>query len=610
MRREEYFDRIDRKLESDLASTAVKLLTIDDLSRFPLRGPIPVGDGATVELSGTNELLYLVNEGEPVTPSTFEVIPLGIRSQTVAGGTDDFRVGRQAVGSVTYSIVVHLKDIARLDSAVQRGIVNYIVEQSANKRDALALPRYAEPTQPLFPNHRDFWSYAKVTDRFLVPQLEKKTRRTPLGLARSTRIAAPEGQRPDTVDLATRAGDSVSTNVLLRWPAHDDAEYKVVVNSGPTVIFADSIPDSELRLRPLNNASAYTWRVDAKVLDSNGNDSTFAVVRNASFRTRAVSPASLANANGEAGRPGYTLDASFSRIALTHELLYSESALGIPRFGIEFGFDDPVLSLFPYQSPAFTWGGMVLINASSEREDILDRNFLQLKIMGRSRFNSRSFSENMGAFKYLFTPLVPSESPRLNIAVPGYGFEILASKWWGLPYLNFHYTSGSDEYVNPVFPLGPDGNRYAFWSTVQWRGSMAFYFNLDSEPEFYLADVSGKRLNVVRLDIGLGTYNVARVDYDSVGGVAGRTGVVKSSRIQPYCAVEYVHASRVKTAFGAKAAYFDNRLTLMAWISLFKLGDHELRMEGTDIVGPFGRSRFEWETAGSALLQFRYRLGF
>jgi len=85
---------------------------------------------------------------------------------------------------------------------------------------------------------------------------------------------------------------------------------------------------------------------------------------------------------------------------------------------------------------------------------------------------------------------------------------------------------------------------------------------------------------------------------------------VKSSRIQPYLGVEYVHASRVKTAFGAKAAYFDNRVALTAWISLFKIGDHELRLEGTDIIGPFGRSRFEWERPGGALMQFRYRLGF
>jgi hypothetical protein len=56
--------------------------------------------------------------------------------------------------------------------------------------------------------------------------------------------------------------------------------------------------------------------------------------------------------------------------------------------------------------------------------------------------------------------------------------------------------------------------------------------------------------------------------------------------------------------------YFDNRMDLTMWISLFKIGYHELRLEGTQILGPFGRSRFEWESAGGTLMQFRYRLGF
>ena len=43
--------------------------------------------------------------------------------------------------------------------------------------------------------------------------------------------------------------------------------------------------------------------------------------------------------------------------------------------------------------------------------------------------------------------------------------------------------------------------------------------------------------------------------------------------------------------------------------SLFD-GYHELRLEGTQIMGPFGRGRFDWETTGGTLMQFRYRLGF
>jgi hypothetical protein len=508
MKREEYFDRIDRKLERDVAATGVKIASID-VDRFPLKGPIPTSDGMSVVLAplGTYELLYLVNEGDPSVPSQFEIVPLGIRSQTVAGATQGLRIGRQTVGGVTYAIIVHMKDIARLSVADQRKIVDYIVQESANNSDALFVPAPLNPMQPLFPNHRDFWSFAKVTSTFPVPVIEKNT-----------------GRRvPGEIRVAGKTG----------------------------------------------------------VPDPSGS-----------------------------GALGYTLDLSFSRIAATHEALYSEAALGIPGFGLEVGFDDPVLSLLAYQAPAIRWGGRLLLNTTGDKVDVLDRDFLELTIFGRSRFNAYEFGRDIGAFKYLFTPLVTAETPALNIAVPGYGFEVRTSKWWNLPYLTFYYAGGSTAYDDPVYSTGTGAGRYAYWSTVQWRGSMSFYFNLDSQPEYYIANGTGKRLNTIRLDLGVGTYNVACVRYDSLGGVMGKTGVVKSSRIQPYLAVEYAHASQVKTAFGANAAYFDNRLILGMWLSLFKIGNHELRLEGTDIVGPFGRSRFEWETSGSAFMQFRYRLGF
>jgi hypothetical protein len=508
MRREDYYNRIDRKLEKDLTSTRVIVLSIpdydpEDVERklsFPV-DTIWTSDGTRVVMHDEKSaaLLYVKNEGEPSAPASFDVIPLAIRSRQEAtqedsAAADSMRLGLAAKGLKSYPIKVHLKDIARLDVYKQRQIVDYIVERSAKgASDSLFIPEWIAPMSPVNPNHRDFWSYAKVTDRFLVPPLEGKDAKTSLG------------------------------------------------------------PPEFL---------------------------------------------------------GYTVDASFSKISLAHELLYSEDALGIPRFGIEVGFDDPILSLLPFQAPAVSYGAMLFFNSTSEQEDVLDRKYLQLKLMGRSRFNAKKFSEDMGAAKYIFTPLTSSDTPTLNIAVPGYGVEVMTSKLGSLPYLSVLYTAGSNAYENPVYAFGPANHRYAFWSTVQWRGSMAFYFNLDSEPEYFVADPSGKRLNIVRLDLGAGTYNVARVQYDSTGQIETKTGIVKSSRIQPYFAVEYVHASRTKTAFGAKATYFDNRVTLTAWISLFKLGYHELRLEGTDILGPFGRARFEWETTGNALIQFRYRLGF
>jgi len=77
----------------------------------------------------------------------------------------------------------------------------------------------------------------------------------------------------------------------------------------------------------------------------------------------------------------------------------------------------------------------------------LDKDFLELKLTcQRSRFNAHRFSGDLGAFKYPFTPLVSFEVPTLNVATPGFAFEIATSKWWNLPYLNFYLSSGSTEY--------------------------------------------------------------------------------------------------------------------------------------------------------------------
>jgi hypothetical protein len=320
--------------------------------------------------------------------------------------------------------------------------------------------------------------------------------------------------------------------------------------------------------------------------------------------------AETARAAAASARLGYSLDFSMSRITFAHELLYSEKALGIPGFGFEVNFDNPILSLLPYKNPAMTWGGRLLLNTTGDKKDVLDRGFLELKLLAKTRFDARKFHDGMGALRYLFTPLVSSESPTLNVAAPGFAIEVATSRLWNLPYLNFYISTGTDEYKDPYASYGEGKNKYAYWSTSQWRGSMSFYFNLDSEPEFYLADALRKRLNIVRFDIGVGTYNVSRIGYDTLGNVANRTGVIKTSRIQPYLSVEYVHASQVKTGFGIRSAYFDNRVLLSFWLSLFKLGYHELRLEGTNILGPFGRATYEWETSGGTMLQFRYRLGF
>ena len=609
MRREDYYLRIDRKIDRDIKATRIKVVPIDP-ETFPLQA-ILLADGREVDFrdGSPSQLYFLVNEGRADAPVNFEIIPVAIQRQQLVA-SDSALLGRTQMGERTFSTVLHLKDIARLGTAEQQAILGYIADNIALSRDVLEVPILGKTSQQVFPHHRDYWSYAKANSRYPVPLLDKeKSRKILSSREKNDRAAAaerPAGQsvvRQDSSPL-----DTVGTNVVLLWRhSTPPARYAVAVagdSAFANLRFRQTTSDTTMPLPFLENGSHYFWRVQLASADDTGGTTLFVKT----FTTRMPADARTESNGNE--RLGYALDFSLSKITFTHELLFSEHALGIPGFGVEIRLDDPLLSLLTYQAPAIAWGGRLLLNATGDKRDILDKDFLELKLLAKTRFNARQFYEDLGALKYPFTPLVSADQPSLNIATPGFAFEIATSKWWDLPYLNFSFSSGSTRFENPVSVFGPEGKHSAYWSTTQWRGSMAFYFNLDSEPEFYIPDGSRKRLNIVRLDLGVGTYNVSRADYDPEGKVLRTEGLVRSSRIQPYVSAEYVHASQVKTGFGGKLVYFDNRVTLTMWISLFKIGYHELRLEGTQIMGPFGRGRFDWETTGGTLMQFRYRLGF
>ena len=609
MRREDYYLRIDRKIERDMKATRIKVVPVNP-ETFPLQ-TILLSDGREVDFrdGSPSQLYFLVNEDRPDAPASFEIIPVAIQRQQLAA-SDSALLGRTHMGERTFSTVLRLKDIARLGTAEQQALLGYIADNIALSRDVLEVPIQGKTSQQVFPHHRDYWSYSKANSRYPVPLLEKeKSRKILPPKERNERVAAPE--HPAVQNIVRQDSsplDSVGPNVTLLWRhSTPPARYAVAVatdSAFTNIRFGQTTSDTTMPLPFLEHGTHYFWRVQLASADGTGETTLFVKT----FATR-MPPEARNESNGNE-RLGYALDFSLSKITFAHELLYSEQALGIPGFGVEIRLDDPVLSLLTYQTPAIAWGGRLLLNATGDKRDILDKDFLELKLLAKTRFNARRFYEDLGALKYPFTPLVSADQPSLNIATPGFAFEIATSKWWDLPYLNFMFSSGSTQFENPVSEFGPEGKHSAYWSTTQWRGSMAFYFNLDSEPEFYSADGTRKRLNIVRLDLGAGTYNVARADYDPEGKVLRTEPMIRSSRIQPYVAAEYVHASQVKTGFGGKLVYFDNRVTLTMWISLFKIGYHELRLEGTQIMGPFGRGRFDWETTGGTLMQFRYRLGF
>jgi hypothetical protein len=314
----------------------------------------------------------------------------------------------------------------------------------------------------------------------------------------------------------------------------------------------------------------------------------------------------------QANPSGISLDLSVSRIALSHSVLTSENALGVLSFGAEFSFADRVLNHHPFQSPVWTWGATVMFNLTGEAHDILDHDFFWLRALGKSKFDSRQafdFIANSG-LHFLFAPLMSYDQPLLNVT-PGATLEAGTSRLWNFPFfLSVYLSTGAKEYGDPVMTRGEGKGMRAYWSTIQWDATMTFFWNLDSDPDYFLHANHGSRLNQFRLDLGAGSYDVKDVEYDERQVPVSATPVIKGSRVQPLVAFEFTHASRRQTRFGARVRYFDNKIDVGTWLDLLKLGAHEVRLEAKYISSPIGRSRFAWETAGGTLIQLRYRVGY
>jgi hypothetical protein len=130
MRREDYYLRIDRKIERDMKATRIKVVPVNP-ETFPLQA-ILLSDGREVDFrdGSPSQLYFLVNESRPDAPASFEIIPVAIQRQQLAA-SDSGLLGRTQMGERTFSTVLRLKDIARLGTAEQQALLAYIADNIA-----------------------------------------------------------------------------------------------------------------------------------------------------------------------------------------------------------------------------------------------------------------------------------------------------------------------------------------------------------------------------------------------------------------------------------------------------------------------------------------------
>jgi len=299
-------------------------------------------------------------------------------------------------------------------------------------------------------------------------------------------------------------------------------------------------------------------------------------------------------AGAAAASAGYQFDISFSQLSFAHQAI--TDALGMLGFGFEAGFGDRVLNLVSYQAPYLSWGGRFLGNFSGNKKDLYTQPFFDLKVLVRSRVNTYKLMNHLTPGWY---PVVSLDKPKLNVT-SGATIDLSVAKFLGVPFVNFYYSVGNSDFKGPYVTQRLDGIDNAYFSTSQLETSLSFYWNADASMQ-----------NLFRIDVGAGAYDIWQVRYDNKGEPKDESKIASWGRVQPLIALDYTRLSPgQRTLFGAQLRFFDNRVTLKAWLKLLKIDIHELRLESIYISSPIGRSMEAWENGSGTFMQLRYRLGF
>jgi hypothetical protein len=296
-----------------------------------------------------------------------------------------------------------------------------------------------------------------------------------------------------------------------------------------------------------------------------------------------------------------------SKVTVSHSFLTSSTWLGLRGFGFEAGLnEDEVLNFLTYQTPYFNVGTRFLLTFPSESADLRKANFLDLRILLRkSRGNTGYYVRRVSDSGPFFSVPVP----KVNVT-SGATFSLATSvlrlfDWPPLPPLNLYFSVGSNDFANPH--LLSSGGESAYFSRSQFEATLSFYWNSNNDTAFLVR--SGKALNQFRLDLGVASYDIWRVRYSIGNRVLDSSEEVSLGDFRPVLSLEYTHASTM-ARFGARIRLFDNRIKLGAWIKVFSVGPHEVRLESEYVTSPVGRPQKDWEAEGGNILQLEYRFGF
>ncbi|MDP3148248.1 MAG: hypothetical protein Q8N83_03865 [Ignavibacteria bacterium] len=286
-------------------------------------------------------------------------------------------------------------------------------------------------------------------------------------------------------------------------------------------------------------------------------------------------------------KTSFRLDASFSQISFSHEIM--DFAMG--GASVEYGFNEKVLNLLPYQATLFNAGFRTLISISDKKTDLNKAVMVDVKIMGRLKMNT---SKIIGSL-----PFVAADKPLLNMGTSG-GFDIQLTRPFTLPFLNLYLNAGGPAYSSPAVTIPKGKDREAYFSFSQAEATMSFYWN-----------ASDKMNSRFRMDIGAGYYDVWKGTYIGTAKSASKKELMQDN-FYPVVNFYFNFISDGSEFYGCKIRFFDSQASLTSWLKLAEIsGGHIIRFEGTYISAPVARKNRPWENKeGGAILQLRYRYGF
>lgn len=252
----------------------------------------------------------------------------------------------------------------------------------------------------------------------------------------------------------------------------------------------------------------------------------------------------------------------------------------------EINTENGLLNLLPWQPMTLSLGIRSLIFLSGKTRNVQKDFIIDATMLGRFRINTHGLVSHL--------PFMFSDAPRLNVG-SGVELKISTTRIFGLPFLNFYFSSGTEDYDNPYAVFGKSDSSYAYFSFTQWLATMSFYWNTNQERNLRF-----------RMDVGIGRYDVAKAVYHK-----GTHTSLVFNRFQPYIKLYMNFVPKGNELFSANISLFDSVLKFDFWLQLLKLKPaHTFRFYASYIGSPLFRRTHEWENAKSTMLGIIYRFGF